>query len=92
MCGILGPKSTNGSLFMQEKMYQNFMLGLQTMSTLGESSALDVSGGPPRAPGRDEVGLFKRSGRSAVRMVFTDQITAFSLAAIDSGYGCSDRT
>ena len=53
MCGILGPKSTNGSLFMQEKMYQNFMLGLQTMSTLGEDSALDVSA-PPRASGRDE--------------------------------------
>ena len=28
MSGILGPKSLQGSLFMNEKMFQNFMLGL----------------------------------------------------------------
>eukprot|EP00930_Biecheleria_cincta_P029502 TRINITY_DN20520_c0_g1_i1.p1 TRINITY_DN20520_c0_g1~~TRINITY_DN20520_c0_g1_i1.p1 ORF type:complete len:1155 (-),score=223.59 TRINITY_DN20520_c0_g1_i1:115-3579(-) len=42
MCGILGMKSLEGSLFMNDKMYGNFRLGLDTLGFLSSESPAEV--------------------------------------------------
>jgi hypothetical protein len=42
MCGILGMKSLEGSIFMSEKMYGNFKLGLDVLEHLSSEGALQV--------------------------------------------------
>jgi len=42
MCGILAPKTLEGSLFMNDKMYTNFKVGLDVLQHLNSESAEQV--------------------------------------------------
>jgi len=42
MCGILGPKTLEGSLFMNDTMYVNFKVGLDVLGHLDQESAEQV--------------------------------------------------
>merc|ERR1711971_629641 len=42
MCGILGMKSLEGSIFMTDKMYTNFKMGLDVLHHLDTEDAVQV--------------------------------------------------